>query len=210
IDPVVAPPVAATPAAPPVPQPELSPRERYDAAVWSAVTLLTERKYADALEALEEAQAIQDTEQVRREIARVKLRLEATQAADRTARDIRTVLIDGKADEAARLAAAALREFGDSDAADALARLKRQADALATASLDVPGRASRFRLEAEEAVRASNLRAAAIAYEQAAAAADTTLRIRLAELQATLSRYDDARRRAADLRRDPTQLDGAL
>ncbi|HEY1376273.1 MAG TPA: hypothetical protein VGF55_05740 [Gemmataceae bacterium] len=215
------PPVASTPATaaaglPPIPAPELSPQERYDASLWTAVTLLTDRRYPEALAALEQARAAQDTEQVRREIARVKLRLDAARAADRTARDIQTVLDGGKADEAARLAAAALREFGDSDAADAIARLKRQADALAAVSLDAPTRLARYRREAEDAARANDLRAAAVAYEQCAAAGDGTVKAALVDLQAKLTRYDDGRRRSADLRRGdplrgyPAQLDDAL
>lgn len=201
---------AGSPPDSPIPVPDLSAQERYDRAVWTAVSLLTERKYPEALAALEQAQRVQDTEQVRQEIARVKLRLDAVRAAERTTRDIQTVLTGGKPDEAARLAAAALREFGDSDASDAITRLKRQADALLTVQLDTSARASRFRQEAEEAARANNLRAAVIAYEQAVNAGDTGGRGRLDELRGTLTRYDDARRRAADCRRDPTRLDEAL
>jgi colicin import membrane protein len=204
------PPVVQSVAAPPIPAPDLSPQERYDAAIQVAVANLSDHKYADALTALEQAKRIQDGEQVRREIARVKLRLDAASAADRAARDIQTVLNDGKADEAARLAAAAVREFGDSDSADAIIRLKRQADAFVMLNLDNPGRAARFRPEGDEALRAKSLRAAAIAYEQAMAAGDPSVRGKLAELQVTLSRYDHARRQAADLRRDPAQLADAV
>ncbi len=80
---------------PAIPAPELSPQERYDAALWTAVTLLADRKYAEAIQALEQARAVQDTDQVRREIARVKLRLDVARAAGRTTRDIQTVLDGG-------------------------------------------------------------------------------------------------------------------
>jgi tetratricopeptide (TPR) repeat protein len=200
-----------TPRSPQVVLAELTPQEKYDAALWDALSLVADQKLPEALAALEKARALQDTEQVRREIARLKLRLDARAAAERTALDIQTVLTDGKADEAARLATTALREFGDSEASENLARLKRQADALVATQLDQQARLARFRQEAEEAARANNLRAAALAYEQAAAlGADDALRRRLDELRATLARYDDNRRRAAELRRDPAQLEDAL
>jgi TolB-like protein len=201
---------AGSPTLPPIPPPELSPQERYNTAVWSAVNLLADRKLADALAALETAQKAQDTEQVRREIARVKRRIEADKAAERTARDIQAVLNDGKPEEAARLAAAALREFADTESAAAIARLNWQAEALVTLPLDPPARAARFHAEGDEWRTANQPRVAVVAYEQAAAAGDTTVRKRLVELEATLARYDDARRRAAELRRDPTQLADAL
>src|SRR5690242_8583259 len=49
------------PAAPPEP----SKAEKYDAALLDALGLLADRKYPQALTALEAARAIQDTEQVR-------------------------------------------------------------------------------------------------------------------------------------------------
>jgi hypothetical protein len=203
-------PVVDTVRSPGLPQPELTAQERYDAAVWTAVTLLTDRKYPEALAALEQAQRVQDTEQIRREIVRIKNRLDTAKAADRTVHDLETVIAAGRADEAARLAAAALREYGDSDAADAIIRLKRQADALAAAGNISLIRADGLRQQAEEAAKANDLRAAVLAYEQVVVSGDVTAKSRLAELQANLTRYDDCRRRAAELRRDPAQLDDAL
>ncbi len=211
-NPPVAPPVAQTVAAPVLPFPalELSPRDKYDAAVWSAVTLLTDRKYAKALASLEQARRAVDTEQVGQEIARIKLCRDAAKPADRIARAIQAVLSDGNPDEAARLATAALREFGESDAAAVFIRLKRQADALASVPLDGPTRLARFRLEAAQAAQINNLRAAALAYEQCLIAGDTTVRPRLSEVQAILGRYDDARRRAVEFRQAGGQFDEAL
>jgi tetratricopeptide (TPR) repeat protein len=207
-------PVAAAPAPPiapiPIPTPELSPHERYDAAVLSAIALLTDHKYAEALAAFEQAQKVQDGETIRLEIAGVKARLAAAKAAEKTVQDIQNVLIDGKPDEAGRLAVAALREYGDTDSAAALAKLKLQADALSTVALEQSARAARFRREAEEAERANNLRGAAVAYEEAVAAGDRVAAARLAMVRENLGRYDDGRRKAAELRRDPARLEDAL
>ena len=177
---------------------ELSPQQRYDDSVWTALTLLTDHKYPEAVAAFEQAQRIQDTDQLRQEIARVKARLDAARTADRTIHDIQTILADGMADEAARLAGMALREFGASEKADVIIRLKRQADALVAVSLDGPARVARFRQEADEATRADSLRAAAVAYEQCAAAGDAAASSRLTPVRANLDRYDDARRQAAE------------
>ena len=196
----------ADPAGPPVALPELTAQEKYDAALWDALALVADQKLPEALAALEKARAVQDTEQVRREIARLKVRLDARAAAERTALDIQTVLTDGKPEQAALLATAALQEFGGSEASENLARLKRQADALVAAPLDQQTRLARFRQEAEQAARSNNLRAAVLAYEQVAAlGADDALSRRLDELRTTLTRYDDNRRRAAELRRDPAR-----
>jgi tetratricopeptide (TPR) repeat protein len=202
-------PVTTTVAAPPLPAPDLPPQDRYDAALWTASTNLSDRKYAEALTALEGAQKLRDGDSVRREIARIKLRLDTAKSAERAAGDIQTLLNLGRADEASRLAATALRDFGDSDSADAIIRLKRQADAYVALSLDNPARAARFRPEGDDALRARALRAAAIAYEEAAPG-DPSVRAKLTELQVMLGKYDDARRRAADLRRDPTRTAEAV
>ena len=203
--------VADAPAPPAIPAPELAPQERYDGSLWTAVSLLTERKYPEALAALEQAQRVQDTEQVRREIAKVKLRLDAVRTADRTARDIQTVLTDGKPDEAARLAAAALREFGDSEAAETITRLKRQADALLTVQLDahgpdrpVPPGGRGGRPGQQPPRRGPRLRTGGGRRRRGRPRpARRTPRRRL-------TRYDDGRRRAAELRRDSARLDDAL
>ncbi len=185
------------------------PQERYDAALFEALGRLADGKYADALAALESARAARDTEQVRREIDRVRGLIEQQAAAERTARDVTAVLNDGKPAEAAALATAALGQFGGTDAAATLERVQRQADALAAAAVaDAAARRDRFLAEAEAARRDNNLRAAAVALEQIADNAEA--RRRLDEVSAVLSRYDAARRRAAELRRDPTRLEAAL
>jgi tetratricopeptide (TPR) repeat protein len=208
---------AATPAADaqsvmPVAPPEPAPQEKYDSALLDALNLLADRKYADALTALEAARAVQDTDQVRLEIEKVKKLLDQQAAAEHTVLDIQTVLSDGKVDAAATLAATALQEYGGTDVADQVAQLKRQADALAATQLtDNAARKDRFRQEGEAALKDRNLRAAAIAYEQALACGDdANLRRQLDDVRATLTQYDENRQRAADLRRDPANLEDAI
>jgi tetratricopeptide (TPR) repeat protein len=191
---------------------EPTPQERYDAALLEALCLMAERKYNQALLSLETARSIQDTEQVRLEIDKIKASIAQQEAAEKTARDIQAVLADGKADEAAKLGTAALQQFGATDAADDLAKLKRQADAVAVAPVDDTAvRRARFQQEAESAYRDKNLRAAAIAYEQLLQLGeDVEARRRCDEVRDALTRYDDARARAAQLRRDPGNLEDAL
>ncbi len=130
----------------PVPPPDLTPQEKYDAALLSALDLMAERKYTDALASLETARAQQDTELIRNEIAKVKGLLEQQQAAAKTVDDLNTVLKDGNATEAAQLATAGLQQYGATDDADRLAQLKRHADALAGAQMtDAAARAAHFR-----------------------------------------------------------------
>src|SRR5262245_52798732 len=192
--------------------PDLGAQEKYDAALLDALNLLADGKLTEALAALEAARAIQDTEQVRLEIDKLKKRLEEQAAAERTVEDIQTVLTEGKPEEAARLAADALQQYGGSEAAAQLARLKRQADALAAAQLnDNAARRARFRQEGEAALREKNLRAAAIAFEQTLQYGDDAdLRRQYDDLRASLARYDENRQRAAELRRDAANLEDAL
>jgi hypothetical protein len=125
--------------------------------------------------------------------------------------DIRTVLHEGKADEAAKLSAAALGQFGGSDAADDLSKLKRQADALAAVPDDAAARRNLFLQEALAAVKDNNLRSAAIAYERVLQTGDDAgVRRDLDDVRSKLARYDDGRRRAAELRRDPANLEDVL
>src|SRR5262249_22540738 len=126
--------------------------------------------------------------------------------------DIQAVLADGTPDEAARLAAAALQNYGGTRVAVQLTKLKRQADVLVAVQLnDNTARASRFRAEGEAALRDKNLRAAAIAFEQPLQyAKDADLARQLDDIRAALGTYDDNRRRAAELRRDPGTLEDAL
>ncbi len=137
-------PPAAPPAAPadvaakppevtPVTPPEPAPQEKYDAALLDALNYLADHRYADALASLEAARAAQDTDQVRLEIDKVKKLQEQQAAAEQTVQDIQTVLTQGKADEAADLATTALLQYGPTDAAAELAKLKREADALRAA-----------------------------------------------------------------------------
>src|SRR5207237_11462 len=72
-------------------------------------------------------------------------------------------------------------------------------------------RARRFRQEAEASLRDRNLRAAAIALEQALQyGEDADLRKQFEETRATLARYDENRQKAAALCRHPGNLADAL
>lgn len=69
--------------------PLANPQINYDAALFSAVNLRADRRYPEALKALEGARAIQDTEQVRLEIEKLRQRIDLHGAAERTLQDIR-------------------------------------------------------------------------------------------------------------------------
>ncbi|MFO0809353.1 MAG: hypothetical protein U0746_12070 [Gemmataceae bacterium] len=203
--------VAASVTVAAVPRPEPTPQEKYDTALWNALTLVADNKLVEALAALQTAQSAVDTEQVRGEIERLKGRLNTKTTVERIAADIRTVLTEGTPEEAAKLATEALNTYGDSEASETIIALKRQADALVTARLDAAARLSRFRQEAESAEQAKDLRRAVLAYEQAVMAGGAEdVRRKLDTHRASLARYEDARRRAADFRRDADKLDEAL
>lgn len=192
---------------------EAALQANYDAALADGLKLLAERKLPAALEAFETARSFRDTDFIRDEIARLKLRIDQDAIARKTVNDIETVLDQGKAADAAQLAQAALREFGDSDYAPQLVKLKLQADALQAAQKeeDRGARQQRFRSEGDAALKENNLRAAALAFEQALAARDDiALRRRLDDVRGALDRYDGLRRKAAELRGDPNNLEDAL
>jgi hypothetical protein len=189
-----------------------SPQDKYNAALLDALNLTADRKYAQALGELESARAIQDTDQVRQQIDRLKVTIDQQSALERTVHDIQTVLDAGKAEEASRLASAGLQQFGGTDAAESLTRLRQQAEALLAAqSDDKSAHRNRLRLEAEAALKDKNLRAASIALEQALGyGEDPELRRQFDDVRSALTRYDDNRRRACELRRDPANLEDAI
>ena len=190
---------------------EMTPEQRSDAAVWSAFTLLNEGKPPEALAAFRQAAAIQDSEPVRTEIARIEARLQSAADAERAAADIRATLIDGQSAEAGRLAGAALLAFGDSASARLFVSLKRQADTLETIGQNAAVRVARFKKEAEEARATGNLRVAVLALEEAVAlSSDADIKQHFEQLNLRVRRYDEALLRAADLRRDPNRLENAL
>lgn len=192
--------------------PPASKQERYDAALIDTLNLLAERKLPEALAALADARKVQETEQVRRLAERIQGLMDEQTAARRTASDLRAAIDDGKADEAARLSSAALRQYGGTEAAVDLARVKVQAEALVSASaVDSSDRARRLCTDAQAALQDNNLRAAAISLEQAVQLSDDpAARRQLDDIRARLTRYDDNLRRARDLRRDPARLEEAL
>ena len=208
------PPILQIPGSPSAPavlrQP--TPDELHDAALLEALGKLADRNYDEALLALERARAAKDTPQIRQEIERVKGLLSQRLALEKAILDIQTVLNDGRPDEAARLINTALAQYGGSQDAGKLLKLKQQADALlATSISDQTARRSRFVSEAEAAMRENNLRSALSSYEQALAAGEEpTLKQKAAELRTRLTKYDTCLARATDLRREPLQWDEAL
>ena len=90
----------------------LSKQEQYDAALLEALNLAADRKYADALLKMADAKAIDDTEQIRQEIDKLKNRINQQTVAEQTTQDIKTVLADGKPEDAARLATSGLQQYG--------------------------------------------------------------------------------------------------
>jgi tetratricopeptide (TPR) repeat protein len=198
------------PAVPMVRQP--TPDERHDAALLEALSKMTDRKYEEALAALEEARKAKDTPQVRQEITRVQSLLAQRQTLEKALADIQTVFNDGRPEEAVKLINAALAQFGDHPDVGKLLLLKRQADALlATGISDQAARRARFVQEAEAALKENNLRAAVLSYDQALAAGeDPTLKQKAEEIRGRLTKYDDCLTKATQLRREPLQWEDAL
>lgn len=196
----------------PLPGLEAGNQEKHDSALQDAFNLLAARKYPEALTALEAARTFRDSEFLRAEIAKLRARIDQQAAAERTAQDIQTVLDQGRSAEAAQLAGAALQQYGATDIAPRLIRLKLQADTLAASGLtDNAARQRRFRDEADAAVKGKNLRAAAVALEQALQYGDAPdLRRQFDAVRLGLARYDECRAKAAELRRDPATLEDAL
>jgi tetratricopeptide (TPR) repeat protein len=192
--------------------PEPTKQERYTACLVEALDFLADKKYAEALAALEMAQKCQDSGQVQREIDRVRAVMDQAELAAKAAQDVRTVLDAGKPEDAARLAGAALGQYGAADAGRDLGALKRQADAVLTAAADdAATRRARLRAEAEAALRDTNLRGAAVSLEQVLALGeDPDLRRQYDDVRERVARYDDCRSRAAVLRKDPAALDEAV
>ncbi|HYT87847.1 MAG TPA: hypothetical protein VEL76_03935 [Gemmataceae bacterium] len=191
---------------------EADKQTQYETALQDAFNLLAQRKYPEALTALEAARTIKDSPFLQTEIAKLKIRLDQDAAAEQTLHDIQTVLDQGKAAEAGQLATFALQQYGASDVAPRLVKLKLQADALTAMQLtDNPARQQRFRDDAAAALKEKNLRAAALAFEQALQYGDdANLRKQLDDVKAALQRYDENRARACELRRDPASLEDAL
>lgn len=188
-------------------------QEKYETALNDALEMLAQRKLPEALVAMEAARGFDDNDFIRDEIAKVKQRLDQDSAAKTTVQNIESVLGEGKAAEAAKLSAQALKEFGDSTDARDLIKLGLQADALATVQKgeDEVARFDRLRGAGEAALAEKNLRAAALAFEQALAAlANAALQQKLDGIRADLDKYDAMRARAAGLRRDPGKIEDAL
>ncbi|HEX3152616.1 MAG TPA: tetratricopeptide repeat protein [Gemmataceae bacterium] len=194
--------------------PTLSPptgADKYEASISKAFLLVAEKKDAEALAALKEAQAAQDTDFVKTEIERLQNRIARAEAAQKAIDDIKVVLDAGQGAEASKLAGQALEQYGDTEVAEPLTILKRQADALLSVSLEGNAKKTQFLTEAEAARKANNVRGAVLAYETAIAngAEPGELKATYDDLRAKLASYDDSRAKAAELRKDPYQLEEA-
>jgi tetratricopeptide (TPR) repeat protein len=206
-DPERLPPVAFAPISPLSAHPP-----EYDAALLEATRAEAERRYDAAVTALEKARSLRDTELVRQELDRLRALQARHAAAQTTVRDIQALIDRGQLDQADQLLVKALREYGSTDEAETLQRLKRQTDALLAAQArDAAARREQLRQQATAALNETNYRAALLALDQYLATGDDPpLRQRRDELQVRLSRYDQARERGLQLQRDPQQLELAL
>ena len=191
-------------------EPKLTPQQIYDAAIAKAFCLLGEKKEAEALAAFQEANGAVATDFAKGEIERLKLQRERTAAAERLILDIQAVANSGRAAEASKLAADALAQYGDSDHAEKLTALKRQADALL--AVQAPDQKQKFLRDAEDARQAKNFRAALAAYDQAVAASVDVQAVKADydSLRDKLTHYDEQRSHAAELRRDASKLEDAI
>jgi tetratricopeptide (TPR) repeat protein len=191
---------------------ELSKQDRYDASLMLALDLLAQKKQTEALAALIAAKPnAPDADAIQHEIDRLKESIDRQAAAEATARSIRAILDDGRPAEATQLASLALAQYGGSDSADDLLKLKREADALAGAQTGAADQRKKARADAEAALEAKNLRAAAVSLEQAQLQDDDgELKKQLADVHDRLSRYDGNRRRAEELRHDPSSMEEAV
>lgn len=187
-------------------------QDKYEAALAKAFLQMAEGKDKEALENLQDALTIQETDFVKGEIERLQAKLTQKEAAQKTIEDIQEILAAGRPTEAAKLASDALEQYGETDAAEVLSNLKRQADALLSADLEDKVRKSRFIEEAEAARKANNVRNAVLSYEQAIAnGADVSLiKDTFEPLKTQLQQYDENRAQAAVLRKDPYKLEDAI
>jgi tetratricopeptide (TPR) repeat protein len=198
---------------PGVVSPEAGAQDKYATALQDAFDLLGQRKYDEALAALESAAKLKDGEFIQIEIKKLRLRIDRNKAGAQAVQDIQAVLDQGKITEAAKLAAAALQEFGASDAAPQLVKLKLQADALASAGAtdDKAAQIKALRDQGQAALDAGNLRAAALAFDQALALGDDAgLKKTNDDLHVKLAQYDDNRQKAQELRKDSARLEDAI
>jgi tetratricopeptide (TPR) repeat protein len=190
--------------------------EKYQAALDMAFDAMAKGNSSEALKAFETARSVDDNEFVKGEIARLKLKVEQQGTTKTTVQNIQTVLDEGKAAEAIKLVQVALKDLGDGDDAATLIKLRLQAEALQGVQKpeDKDARYTRFKKEGETAEEENNLRAAALAHEQALEALkgrdDAALQAKYDRIRENLDKYDALRKKAAELRRDAGSLEDAL
>ncbi|WP_020468537.1 tetratricopeptide repeat protein [Zavarzinella formosa] len=187
-------------------------QEKYEAVLSKAFLQMAEGKDKEALDNLQTALSIQETDFVKGEIERLQTKLTQKDAVQKTIDDIQEILTAGKPIEAAKLASEALDQYGETDAAETLSNLKRQADALVSAELEDKEKKSKYLEEAEAARKANNIRSAVLAYDQAAANGANLADYRdiYDPLKTKLQKYDENRNEAAQIRKDPYRLEEAI
>jgi hypothetical protein len=186
--------------------------QQYELALSDAFRFLAEGNDAQAKVALEKARSFKKSEFVESELTRLNEKGLLQESATKTVDNIRTVLKSGAADEATQLVNQALAQYEDPTTTQQLSDLKRQADALRSIQLQKQQSQVQFRQEAEQAAKSGNLRAALLSYEQAITTGveDAGFRQSYDTLRTKLSTYDTSRTRAAELRKDPRQLEQAV
>ena len=202
---------AGTPEARPGTVTDAEAQQKYDTALAEGVSLVADRKWADAVAAFETALSFKNDDGVAQAVKKLKSRIEQESAAERITADIQAILNDGQAEDAAKLATDALQQFGTTAAAAQLTNLSQQANALTAVQGDgKDGRLAKAKEEYEAAIKDKNSRAAALALEQALQnGGGDDLKPKLDEIRTTLTKFEELRARAAELRKDPAQLEDA-
>ena len=217
---------ATDPGAPPVPEVKIDEdtlpvaptlgaqtgQDKYDAVLSKAFLQMAEGKDKEALDNLQVALSIQETDFVKGEIERLQAKINQSEAVQKTIGDIQEILAAGKPAEAAKLAAEALEQYGETDAAETISNLRRQADALVSADLEEKEKKSKYIAEAEAARKSDNIRLAVLSYDQAAAngANVADYRDTYEPLKSRLQKYDESRAEASRIRKDPYQMEEAI
>ena len=92
---------------------EATADEKYQTALLESLSCMAEKKYAEALTALQTAQAARDSVEVSQQIARVQGLILDRQSFEETVADIQAVIDQGQGEQAAQLTILALAQFGD-------------------------------------------------------------------------------------------------
>jgi tetratricopeptide (TPR) repeat protein len=185
---------------------ERTTQQRYESELAAASAFLKEEKLPEAYGAVKRAQAVDDTLLVKSLLASIEGRAEFSQTANTTAAAIVALIAEGRIESAGQIVRDALRVFGGSGAGPYFAGLQRQTDALVLSGMDPPARGAHVQKDLEEAIKASALRSAVLAFEQGKFLSNEA-RVRRAfdDVRTRLRRFEDAIGRAYLLRRDASR-----